>query len=191
MYGKYVSQYFKNSSRIHEIFSMNPKNISIKLQATANDLYDVLHDRSVENIVLIWHANYTAWSSRSWAVDAYDISLKATDHLKKWYFINAWCALITNDMFFPLWSFCVSDWKKLWWAQKWRRMWFDDIKKHKFYSHPVYLDEYLIYYEMMWDDIYDIFMEEYKYLANFENSKNNIVSHTNNKKVICRIICVF
>lgn len=170
MYGKHVSQYIKNSSKIHQLFSMNPKNISIKLQATSNDLFNVLHDRTVENIILVWHASYNSWASRSWIVDSFDISKKANDHLKKWFFINAWCALVDSNAFFPLWAFCVKDRNKLAWAKMWRKIWFKEIKQHKFYSHPVFIHEYLTYYSLMWDDIYDI--REYEYLLMKNESKN-------------------
>lgn len=160
MYGKYVSQYLKTSSKIHETFSINPRKISIKLQATAKDLFNVIHDRKVENIILVWHASYDKWVSRSWLVDSYDISLKATDHLKKWFFINAWCALIDPGTFFPLWALCMKDWKKLVWARRWWKMWFDDIKKHRFYNHPVFIHEYFTYYGMMRDDVEDAIIQD-------------------------------
>ena len=39
-------------------------------------------------------------------------------------------------------------------------MWFDDIKKHSFYKHPVYIQEYFTYYGMMRDDVEDVITQE-------------------------------
>ena len=142
-YWKHMANRIKNSPILQEKLRIPSKWMHIILQATADDLYNCVQDRKVENIIVIWHANYETWVSRTGSVANFSIGDNANDHLKKWVFVNAWCANTFKDTYFPLGTFCMKDRDNLLWAPEGELMYTSTFKKWNFTRHKVYLQKFL------------------------------------------------